>query len=131
MEDQVAKKSFKSSFFPESIDKIPLCKADKSIPAVESVALDERALHELDDLSHLMDEQAHLEQSSTQLSNHSEKHELDSTSPEPCQVKYIFFVQQLMPCPSMGPKLFWTVQIILDGSNLFWLCPNTGSIIRF
>ena len=47
MEDQVAKKSFKSSFFPESIDKIPLCKADKSIPAVESVALDERALHEL------------------------------------------------------------------------------------
>ena len=27
MEDQVAKKSFKSSFFPESIDKIPLCKA--------------------------------------------------------------------------------------------------------
>ena len=108
MEDQVAKKSFKSSFFPESIDKIPLCKADKSIPAVESVALDERALHELDDLSHLMDEQAHLEQSSTQLSNHSEKHELDSTSPEPCQVEYIF-------CPttntlsfyiSMGPICF-------------------------
>ena len=61
MEDQVAKKSFKSSFFPESIDKIPLCKADKSIPAVESVALDERALHELDDLSHLMDEQAKIE----------------------------------------------------------------------
>jgi hypothetical protein len=29
------------------------------------VALDERSLHELDDLSHLMDEQAHLEQSST------------------------------------------------------------------
>ena len=119
MEDQVAKKSFKSSFFPESIDKIPLCKADKSIPAVESVALDERALHELDDLSHLMDEQAHLEQSSTQLSNHSEKHELDSTSPEPCQVEYIFFVQQLMPCPSMGPKLFWIVQIILDRPNHF------------
>jgi len=52
---------------------------------VESVALDERALHELDELSHLMDEQAHLENSSTQLSNQVEKHELDSTSPEPCQ----------------------------------------------
>ena len=101
----MAKKSFKSSFFPESIDKIPLCKADKSIPAVESVALDERALHELDDLSHLMDEQAHLEQSSTQLSNHSEKHELDSTSPEPCQVEYIFFcpTTNALSDPSMGP----------------------------
>jgi hypothetical protein len=29
-------------FFPDSIDQIPLCKADKSIPAVESVAGDER-----------------------------------------------------------------------------------------
>ena len=27
MEDQVSKKSFKASFFPESIDNIPLCKA--------------------------------------------------------------------------------------------------------
>ena len=53
---------------------------------MESVALDERALHELDELSQLMDEQAHLEQSATQLTNHTEKHELDSTSPEPCQV---------------------------------------------
>ena len=113
MEDQVAKKSFKSSFFPESIDKIPLCKADKSIPAVESVALDERALHELDDLSHLMDEQAHLEQSSTQLSNHSEKHELDSTSPEPCQVKYIFF------CPTTNALSFCGSKIILDRPNHF------------
>ncbi len=85
MDDQVARKSFKSSFFPESIDKIPLCKADKSIPAVESVALDERSLHELDQLSHLMDEQAHLEESITQLTQYSEKHDMDSTSPEPCQ----------------------------------------------
>ena len=112
MEDLVAKKSFKSSFFPESIDKIPLCKADKSIPAVESVALDERALHELDDLSHLMDEQAHLEQSSTQLSNHSEKHELDSTSPEPCQVEYIFF-------PTANALSLYGSKIILDRPNHF------------
>nr|XP_040563331.1 ral GTPase-activating protein subunit beta-like isoform X10 [Lepeophtheirus salmonis] len=48
-------------FFPESIDRIPLCKADKSIPAVESVAGDERAAQELDLLSHLMDQQAALE----------------------------------------------------------------------
>ena len=30
----------------------------------------------------------------------------------------------LMPCPSMGPKWFWTVQIVLDGYKLFWLGPN-------
>ena len=38
----------------------------------------------------------------------------------------------LMPCPSMGPKWFWTVQIILVGSstnhlygpNSFWSGPN-------
>ena len=29
----------------------------------------------------------------------------------------------LMPCPSIGPKLFWTVQIVLDGYKLFWLSP--------
>ena len=72
----------------------------------------------LDDLSHLMDEQAHLEQSSTQLSNHSEKHELDSTSPEPCQVVYIFFG------PITNALSFYGSKTILDGSNLFWLGPN-------
>ena len=41
----------------------------------------------------------------------------------------------IMSCPSIGPKLFWTiildhpnrfgrVQIILDGSKSFWTCPN-------
>ena len=25
-----------------------------------------------------------------------------------------------IPCPSMGPKLSWTVQIVFDGPNLFW-----------
>ena len=29
-----------------------------------------------------------------------------------------------MPCPSIGPKRFWTIQIVLDGSKLFWLVPN-------
>ncbi len=48
-------------FFPESIDQIPLCKADKSIPAVESVAGDERAVQELEHLSRLMERQALLE----------------------------------------------------------------------
>ena len=28
-----------------------------------------------------------------------------------------------MPCPSMGPKLFWTVQIILVGYQTFWMGP--------
>jgi hypothetical protein len=36
-----------------------------------------------------------------------------------------------MTCPSIGPKLFWTVQIcfhwvqiLLFGSKLFWMDPN-------
>ena len=28
-----------------------------------------------------------------------------------------------MPCPSMGPKLFWTVQIILVEYQSFWTDP--------
>ena len=40
-----------SRFFPDTIDLIPLCAADRSIPAVESVAGDERAVMELDRLS--------------------------------------------------------------------------------
>ena len=29
-----------------------------------------------------------------------------------------------MPCLSICPKLFWTVQIVLDENKLFWLGPN-------
>ena len=29
----------------------------------------------------------------------------------------------LMPCPSIGPKLFWTGQIILVEYELFWTGP--------
>ena len=28
-----------------------------------------------------------------------------------------------MFCPSIGPKWFWTVQIVLDGYKLFWSGP--------
>jgi hypothetical protein len=29
-----------------------------------------------------------------------------------------------MPCPSIGPKRFWTIQIVLDGYKLFLSGPN-------
>ena len=29
-----------------------------------------------------------------------------------------------MPCPSVGPKRFWTVQIVLVRDKMFWSCPN-------
>ena len=29
-----------------------------------------------------------------------------------------------MPCPSISPKWFWTIQIILERPNSFWLGPN-------
>ena len=30
----------------------------------------------------------------------------------------------LIPCPSIGPKWFWNVQIVLDVYKLFWSGPN-------
>ena len=38
-----------------------------------------------------------------------------------------------MPCPSIGPKWFWTLQIVLGGYKLFRLGPNNfGQVkIRF
>ena len=29
-----------------------------------------------------------------------------------------------MSCPSLGPKWFWTIQIVLDGYKFFWSGPN-------
>ena len=58
MEDSSVKPVVQPSFFPDTVDKIPLCNADKSIPAVESVALDERSLSDLEDLSRIVDEQS-------------------------------------------------------------------------
>ena len=31
--------------------------------------------------------------------------------------------QTFLPCPSMGPKSFWRVQIILVEYQPFWMCP--------
>ena len=28
-----------------------------------------------------------------------------------------------MPCPSIGPKYFWSVQIVLDRYKPFWMGP--------
>ena len=33
-------------------------------------------------------------------------------------------LDSIMPCPSMGPKLFWTIQIVLVRPNLFPLDQN-------
>ena len=30
----------------------------------------------------------------------------------------------------MGPKLFWTIQIVLDGYKLFWSGPNRFGQVR-
>ena len=35
-----------------------------------------------------------------------------------------------MPCPSMGPKWFWTVLIVLDGYKLFWLGRNCSGQVQ-
>ena len=38
-------------------------------------------------------------------------------------VKINYINTSLMPCPSMGPKCFWTVPIILVEYQLFWTGP--------
>ena len=58
MEETSIRSVGQPSFFPDTVDKIPLCNADKSIPAVESVALDERSISDLEDLSRIVEEQS-------------------------------------------------------------------------
>ena len=41
-----------------------------------------------------------------------------------CQPNLTHTWYSLMPCPSIDPKLFWTVQIVLVGSKLVWMCAN-------
>ena len=38
--------------------------------------------------------------------------------------RYIAAGSRIMPGPCIGPKLFWTIQIALDGYKLFWSGPN-------
>ncbi|CAL4091038.1 unnamed protein product [Meganyctiphanes norvegica] len=48
----------KPKFFPDSVDRIPLCKADKSIPSLESVIMsDEKSAMENDKLMQILDHQ--------------------------------------------------------------------------
>ena len=87
MEDQGVRNEARPCFFPDSIDRIPLCAADRSMPAVESVAGDERAALELDRLSRLVESQGELEKELDTASRTEQSHyhlELECNPPEPC-----------------------------------------------
>ena len=86
MEDQRVRNDARPCFFPDSIDRIPLCAADRSMPAVESVAGDERAALELDRLSRLVESQADLERELDTASRSDQSYhlELECNPPEPC-----------------------------------------------
>merc|ERR1719336_816142 len=86
MEDQGVRNDSRPCFFPDSIDRIPLCAADRSMPAVESVAGDERAALELDRLSRLVESQADLERELDTASRSDQSYhlELECNPPEPC-----------------------------------------------
>ena len=60
---------------------------DKSIPAVESVAGDERSSQELDHLSRLMEQQAHLEEQVVARSQEDASYhpESECREPRPCE----------------------------------------------
>jgi len=86
MEEQGSRVETRPTFFPDSIDRIPLCQADRSIPAVESVAGDERAAVELDRLSRLMEAQALAEQKLEEdtASRTQYRVEFECSPPQPC-----------------------------------------------
>ena len=67
MEETSVRSVGQPSFFPDTVDKIPLCNADRSIPAVESVALDERSISDLEDLSRIVEEQSAREMTMQQV----------------------------------------------------------------
>ncbi|XP_059096422.1 ral GTPase-activating protein subunit beta-like isoform X2 [Tigriopus californicus] len=75
-------------FFPDSIERIPLCKADRSIPPVEHVVGDEKSQRDTDTLSQLMNQQAQLEEEVVQKSQEENAHSYDfqfeCQAPEPC-----------------------------------------------
>lgn len=58
MNDVGIKHNVKSKYFPDSVDRIPLCKADKSIPTLESVITnDDKSVLEHDKLLQILDHQ--------------------------------------------------------------------------
>lgn len=62
MNDVGIKHSVKPKYFPDSVDRIPLSKADKSIPSLESVILnDEKSAIEHDKLLQILDHQVAFE----------------------------------------------------------------------
>jgi len=86
MDDQGVRNDTRPCFFPDSIDRIPLCSADKSIPAVESVAGDERTAMELDRLARLVESQSDMESELDHQSKNDSSYrvEFECNPPEPC-----------------------------------------------
>ena len=86
MEERGGRADCRPAFFPDSIERIPLCAADRSIPAVESVAGDDRAAVELDRLARLVESQAEQERETEgqQRDKHCYSPEFECAPPAPC-----------------------------------------------
>ena len=86
MEERGGGQELRPTFFPDSIDRIPLCAADRSIPAVESVAGDERAALELDRLARLLEAQAVAEEELEAATTSSQQYRVEGECcpPPPC-----------------------------------------------
>jgi hypothetical protein len=87
MEERGGRTEARPTFFPDSIERIPLCAADRSIPAVESIAGDERAAVELDRLARLMEAQAAAERDlEEQCLSQSQEYRVEGecAPPPPC-----------------------------------------------
>ncbi|XP_076069482.1 ral GTPase-activating protein subunit beta isoform X2 [Oratosquilla oratoria] len=63
MNDVGIRHNVKPKFFPDSVDRIPLCKVDKSIPSLESVIMsDDKSILEHDKLLQILDHQIAFEE---------------------------------------------------------------------
>ncbi|XP_037072244.1 ral GTPase-activating protein subunit beta-like [Pollicipes pollicipes] len=57
MSEAAARHPHTPAFFPETVDRIPVCKADRSIPSLESLIQDQKSASEHNRMLHLMEQQ--------------------------------------------------------------------------
>ncbi|XP_050404785.1 ral GTPase-activating protein subunit beta isoform X2 [Patella vulgata] len=79
MENVGVRHNVKNRFYPESVDKIPLCKADKSIPTLESLVSEKEAV-EIDKFKGFIEKQICFEK---EVSERSRKEKEKTAYPNP------------------------------------------------
>ncbi|XP_049763292.1 ral GTPase-activating protein subunit beta isoform X1 [Schistocerca cancellata] len=87
MADVGVRHEVRQRYFPDSVDRIPQCKIDRSIPTLDSLSAEEPGLQQL---QHLIERQSTLEQSSAEQKQKQEAEQgfcqqQECVPPTPCQ----------------------------------------------